>query len=576
MRFALRSGALALALGAAAAVPAAASAAESWLQPETLSQPGTSNDRARIATNAPGVAAVIWSEFAGTRTPRSRIRVSTREPDLEWAPSEQLSGSGETGGGDVGVDPQGRITAVWAEGSKMWFSDHAPGGQWTPAQPIPNSDGVNPGNPDVFVASDGTATAVWQQGGPGASDIRTSRRPLGGSWSAIETISPTASYRAHIEGDIAGDLTVSFSHDAGTTSIWAVDRPNSGPWGTQTPLSGTVGDNISDLVVAPNSGRATAFWAGITTPFTARTRAPGTAWSTATTATLSDADGGRLDVSQELDRAAVDGTGLVTAAWTTVNNRKVLTAYRNESTGTWTPATPALAIDPGDGATVLGNLQIASNLFGRAVATWTASTPENRWSLRGPGPGAPWSAPKPIDGVPADALPLDIAIDDTGRVAYVWSADSGTANVDSLAISTYGNPLDNAQPPAPPGNTPPTNPPPGGGGGAGGGGSASASAALQGTPTSARGVTLILTMPAAGTATIALDRSALPRKAKSAAARFRRLGVVKVKLKKGRNVVRIKRVNKRKLTRGSYRATITPKVGSRTLKKIKVTFKIKR
>ena len=54
MRFAPRTGALLIALGACAACPAAAPAAESWLQPETLSQPGTSNDRARIATNSPG------------------------------------------------------------------------------------------------------------------------------------------------------------------------------------------------------------------------------------------------------------------------------------------------------------------------------------------------------------------------------------------------------------------------------------------------------------------------------------------------------------------------------------------
>jgi hypothetical protein len=573
MRFALRSGALAIAVGACAACPAAATAAESWLQPETLSQPGTANDRARIATNAPGVAAVIWSEFAGTRTPRSRIRVSTREPDLKWAPSEQLSGSGETGGGDVGVDPQGRITAIWAEGGKMWYSDHARGGQWTPAQAIPGSDGINPGNPDVFVASDGTATAVWQQGGAGASDVRTARRPLGGAWSVeASAISPTASYRAHIEGDIAGDVTVSYTHDvAGGHQYFAVNRPNSGPWGAQTPLATvTGGDNISDLVVAPNSGQASVFWGELSQPISTRTLVSGT-WGAATA--ISGGASARLDFA-ELDRAAVDGQGLVTAVWTDVINRTVFTAYRTESTGTWTAPTPSMEIDPGDGSTGLFNPQVASNLFGRAVATWSAGTTENRWSLRGPGPGAPWSAPKAIDGVPADALPLDMAIDDTGRVAYVWSAESGVANVDSLAISTYGNPLNNPQPPAPPGPAPPTSPPPSGGGG--GGGSASASAALQGTPTSARGVTLILTMPAAGTATIALDRSALPRTAKSAAAKFRRLGVVKVKLKKGRNVVRIKKVKKRKLPRGSYHATITPKAGGKTLKKIKVTFKIKR
>src|SRR5919197_2409963 len=112
MRFAPRTGALLIALGACAACPAAAPAAESWLQPETLSKPGTSNDRARIATNSPGVAAVIWTEFANGRTPRFRTRVSTREPDSKWTPSERLSGNGEASdGGDVGVDPQGRMTA---------------------------------------------------------------------------------------------------------------------------------------------------------------------------------------------------------------------------------------------------------------------------------------------------------------------------------------------------------------------------------------------------------------------------------------------------------------------------------
>jgi hypothetical protein len=384
------------------------------------------------------------------------------------------------------------------------------------------------------------------------------------------------SYRPHIEGDIAGNVTVSYTHDFATgRQFVAVDRPNSGPWGGQTPVAtGLFSDNVTDLVVAPNSGRASVFWQNgdLSAPLAARTRDPGTAWSAAAAATpISGGTAGRLDLD-ELDRAAVDGTGLVTAVWTDINNRKVLTAYRNESTATWTAPTPPKEIEAGDGTTLIGPLQVASNMFGRAVATWAAGTIANRWSLRGPGPGAVWSAPKPIDGVPADAAPLDSAIDDTGRVAYVWTQTTGF-NVDSLAISTYGHPLAEPQPPAQPGPAPPAPPPSGGGGG---GGSASASAALQGTPTRARGVTFVVTMPAAGTATIALDRSALPRRAKAAAARFRRLGVVKVKLKKGRNVIRVKKVKKRKLPRGSYRATITPKVGSQKLKAIKVTFKIKR
>jgi hypothetical protein len=560
-----------LALVACAALPATAQGAETWLRPEPLSKAGTYNDRARLATNSPGVAAVIWTEFANGRTPRFRIRASTRAPDKAWEPSEQLSGAGEGGAGAVGVDPQGRITAVWDEAGKVMFADKAPGDPWTAAAAIPGGDGQKP---DLFVASNGTATAVWQMGTTADTlVIRTARRPLGGSWSTVETISPAWSYRPHIEGDTAGDVTVSYTHEAAGFSryIYAVDRPNSGPWGTQTPVAGpAITDNISDLVVAPNSGRATVFWQY----GSARTRAASADWLTGgTTEQISGTTAGRLDLD-ERDRAAVDGMGLVTATWLAGN--KVLTAYRSESVGSWTaPATPA-EIEPGDG-TLLGALQIASNAFGRAVTTWTAGSTANRWSLRGAGGGTPWSAPKTIGGVPADATGLDLTVDGAGRVAYVWGAeDPVQANVSSLAISTYGNPLSNSQPPAPPGPAPPTGGGSSGGGGSGGGSAAKAKAKLQGSPTTKRGVAFVVTMPAAGSARIVIARAAPARKAAASKVKYRRVGVVNVKLKKGRNVVRVRKVKKRKLTRAKYRATITPKVGKRTLQPIRLKFRIRR
>jgi hypothetical protein len=549
------------------ALAGTASAAESWLQPETLSKPGTDNDQAELATNSPGVAAVIWTEFANNRTPRFRVRVSTRQPNARWAPSQQLSGAGEAGSGAIGVDPQGRITAVWSEGlaSTMMWAVKLPGQAWSAAQPITDGDG---GNPDLFVASDGTATAVWQKGTTADTlVIRTARRPPGGPWSSVETISPAWSYRPHIEGDTAGDVTVSYTHDAGGGSqryIYAVDRPNSGPWGAQTPLAGpAITDNVSDLVVAPNSGLAAVFWqdGGLTAPMGARTRALGGAWGATTPITGTTA--GRLDLD-ERDRAAVDGQGLVTAVW--FAGKKLLSAYRSETTGTWTAPDPPLAIDPGDGTTALENGQVASNAFGRAVATWTAVGDANRFSLRGPGPGAPWSAPQPVGGVPADAYGLDVAVDDTGRVAYVWAA--GTAfNVSTLAVSTYGNPLQNPQPPAPPGPAPPTNPPSSPG---------SAKGKLTGTPTTARGVKFVVTMPAAGTARIALFRAGRAGKAAAAAAKYRRVGVVRRALHKGRNVIAVKRLRHRKLTRGRYRATITASAGGQKLKAIRIAFRIRR
>jgi hypothetical protein len=554
---------------ACVALPASSYAAEAWLQPETLSTPGTFNDRADLDTNSPGVAAVIWTEFANERTPRFRVRISTREPNGAWAASQQLSGAGEAGNGAVGVDPQGRITAVWDEAGKMMSAVKLPGEPWTPAQAITDGDG---GKPDLFVASDGTATAVWQKGTTADTlVIRTARRPAGGAWSSVETISPTWSYRPHIEGDTAGDVSVSYTHDAGGGSqryIYAVDRPNGGPWGTQTPIAGpAITDNVSDLVVAPNSGLAAVFWqdGGLTAPMAARTRTAGTAWSAGTSTPISGTTAGRLDL-QERDRAAVDGMGLVTAVW--IANKKVLTAYRSETTGSWTaPATP-LEIDPGDGTTALENVQIASNAFGRAAATWSAVGSANRYALRAAGPGTPWSAPEPAAGVPADADPLDLAVDGTGRVAYVWSADQGF-NVASLAISTYGDPLQSSQPPAPPGPAPPTNPPspPGPG---------SAKAKLKGTATTARGVSFVVTMPVAGSAKITLFRAGGARRAVVSAVKYRRVGVVRRTLRKGRNVITVKRIGKRKLPRGRYRATIAATAAGQRLQPLRLAFTIRR
>jgi len=99
-------------------------------------------------------------------------------------------------------------------------------------------------------------------------------------------------------------------------------------------------------------------------------------------------------------------------------------------------------------------------------------------------------------------------------------------------------------------------------------------AKLQSTPTTKRGVAFVVTMPAAGTARIVISRAT--GRAAASATKFRRVGVVRAKLKKGRNVVRVRRVKKRKLVRGRYRATISPKVAGKALKPIRLSFRIRR
>jgi hypothetical protein len=47
-------------------------------------------------------------------------------------------------------------------------------------------------------------------------------------------------------------------------------------------------------------------------------------------------------------------------------------------------------------------------------------------------------------------------------------------------------------------------------------------------------------------------------------------------LRKGRNVVRVRRVKGRRLARGSYRATISAKVAGATLRPARVSFRVRR
>jgi hypothetical protein len=90
-------------------------------------------------------------------------------------------------------------------------------------------------------------------------------------------------------------------------------------------------------------------------------------------------------------------------------------------------------------------------------------------------------------------------------------------------------------------------------------------------------VVFVITMPAAGSARIVISRAARAgRSALRAAARYKRVGTVTAKLKKGKNTVRVRKLKKRKLAKGSYRATITPKAGGKTLKALRVGFKIRR
>ena len=423
---------------------------------------------------------------------------------------------------------------------------------------------------------------MWQQGATADTlVIRTARRPLGGAWSAVETISPPWSYRPHIEGDTAGDVSVSYTRDVtgGHRYIYAVDRPNSGPWGAQTPLAGpALTDNISDLVVAPNSGRASVFWQDgrLAAPLAARTRELGTAWSAGTTTQISGDTAGRLDL-QERDRAAVDGMGLVTAVW--IAGQQGPDGVPERDHRRLDGAGHAGADRPGrrdDAARERADRVQRVRPRDHDVDGGRQRQP---LALAARRPAPPWSAPKPIDGVPADA---DRARPGgrrhRPRLVRLGARTRGSTSRRWRSRPTATRSAARSRPRRPARHRRRTR-------SRSAGRTRPGRRRVRGTREGARRPPghadhrprrRLRRHDAGGRDRADRHRRAGRARRAGSATKFRRVGVVRVPLKQGRNVVRVKRVKRRKLARGSYRATITPKVGTQSLAPVRVTFKIRR
>ena len=196
-------------LAACATLPAAAQGAESWLPAGAALAGGTSNlkcqDRRRTRR-----ASRPWSGASSRTAAEPRLRVACLDPRARRARGCRPSSCrarGEAFSGDCRRRP--RRAGSPRSGTRRARScrpSEAAGQAWTAAQAIPTGTA---GNADLFVASDGTATAVWTTGTTVDLVIRTARRRSAAHGRKSRRSRRTWSYRPHIEGDTHGDVTVS-------------------------------------------------------------------------------------------------------------------------------------------------------------------------------------------------------------------------------------------------------------------------------------------------------------------------------------------------------------------------------
>jgi Ig domain of plant-specific actin-binding protein len=182
---------------------------------------------ALLALPAVGLAAAPWD--------------STIEPVTASGGATQLS---------TGLDQAQNLTAVWNDGSGIDASVRsATTATW---QATPDALSTSGSDPDVAVASDGTAVATWADGGNIWVETRT-----GGTWGGLTEISSTGTASSP-QAAIVGTTQSVYWIDG--SSIESASAP-AAIWGTPAPVATLGSDTISDLRVAISSaGTGAASW----------------------------------------------------------------------------------------------------------------------------------------------------------------------------------------------------------------------------------------------------------------------------------------------------------------------------
>jgi hypothetical protein len=318
--------------------------------------------------------------------------------------------------------------------------------------------------PQVAVAANGDAVAVWEHFVGNGLVIEAATRPAGGAWSAPAVLSATTAFDADVAVSPAGDAVAVWTRltASGDEIAEAATRPVGGTWSAPTPLSTAPGHVDRPHVGVSVNGSAVAVWthrfAGTETVEASTRSGAGGAWSSpkALSGHGVDTFGATVGVAGNGDAAAI------WSRWTG-EDWVIEAATRPAGQARWSPpatlsgllgaaALPHVALTPRGDAVAIWDRQTAGNGFvvesaTRAAGhTWSAATvlsdPGGRSRLPQVGVSAGGEAVAIWQRLNADGYGIEAASRPAGRQR--WSAPvpltsvPGTTDV-RLAVSAHGD-----------------------------------------------------------------------------------------------------------------------------------------
>ena len=280
-----------------------------------LSAPGQGADQPQVAIAADGTATVVWYRFNGANF---IVQAVTRPPGGSFGAAVDLSASGQNAfDPQIAVAPNGAATAVWYRfdgvTTIIQAATRPPGGSFGATVDL-SAASQNATQPQIEIAADGAATAVWRRSNGTNLIVQAATRPPGGSFGAAIDLSAA--------GRDASQPRVTFAPDGAATAVWtrnngtnfivqAATRPPGGAFGATVNLSAAGQNAFQPQIATTSGGPATAIWNrsnGSNFIVQAATRPPGGSFGAAI-----DLSAGGQDASEPQVVLALDGAA--TAVW---------------------------------------------------------------------------------------------------------------------------------------------------------------------------------------------------------------------------------------------------------------------
>ncbi|HEX8104646.1 MAG TPA: hypothetical protein VF533_18660 [Solirubrobacteraceae bacterium] len=184
---------------------------------QNLSAAGLAAGLPRLVIAPDGTATFSWLTTDGN-TVRDQTR--RRLPNGAWGATRDLATAALSEVGfmtapQLGVDPNGRVTFVWAKPGAGGFvliqaRRRLADGTLEPTQGVTTA-GPDAMDPQVAVAADGTAAYAWRRGADDAAVIQTRRKPAGGALTAPATLTPAGANATEPRIGIAPDGVTTFA-----------------------------------------------------------------------------------------------------------------------------------------------------------------------------------------------------------------------------------------------------------------------------------------------------------------------------------------------------------------------------